>query len=173
VHYILSCSEFSPDFKYIIRAILDQKSIILHQANGLHWKLPYELKMNLYWILGEHMRPKYRNQCKGQCHMSELLSIHAWLLSCDDPVLAREGGATSDVARRNDRGRAVDDRTACWLQPLPTRTDGQPYSEHLRLYPSVNEGDVTTFRSSAAVSNVIERMLKLHIDMADDKAHYC
>jgi len=73
-------------------------------------------------------------------------SSHAWLLSCDGPVLTREGGAT----KRNDRGRAVDDigqHVGC--NPYPPAPTDQLYSstsDYSRL-ASVNEGDVTTFRS--------------------------
>jgi len=56
------------------------------------------------------------------------------------------------VTKRNDQGRAVDGRTAYWLQPYPPAPTDQPYSEHLRLYPNVNEGDVTTFQSWTTVS---------------------
>jgi len=89
-----------------------------YALSQLHWKLVYELEMNCYWILGGHMRPKYRvNVIWANCSSS-----HAWLQSCDGPVL-RGRAPASDIINMNDRGLAVEGTSTCWLQPLPTRTN--------------------------------------------------
>jgi len=46
----------------------------------------------------------------------------------------------------------------------------QPYSEHLRLYPSVNEGDVTTHKQHIQFRYVTERNLKQYFDRGANEA---
>jgi len=94
-------------------------------------------------------------------------SCHAWLQSCDGPVLTREGGAPSDVNTRNDRGRAVDGRTTWWLQPLHTRTDGPAV---FRAHPTISERK-RGWRHDVSLMNysfITLRKLKQHIDRGDD-----
>jgi len=97
--------------------------------------------MNFYRMLDGHMRPKYRSQSLGRMSY-ERTAHHVMALR----LRGREGGRrqplTSVKGTAEVRGRAVGLHVG-----YPPAPKDQPYSEHLRLHPSENEGDVTTLCS--------------------------